>query len=129
MTDTISDMFNRIKSAQAVSKETVMVPFSNLKYEIAKILQKEGFIEKVEKKGRSSKKIMDIVLKYNDKKPVISGIKRISKSGQRVYIRSKKIRKVKEGYGVAIVSTPKGLMTDKEAKKARFGGEIICEIW
>ena len=129
MTDPIADMFNRIRNAQAVLKETVSVPFSNLKYEITKILQREGFIEKAEKKGKNTKKVIEITLKYENKEPAISGIKRISKSGQRIYFKAKKIRRVREGYGIAIISTAKGLMTNKDAKKAILGGEVLAEIW
>jgi len=139
MTDPITDMLNRIRNAQAVLKSTVDVSFSNLKYEIAKILEKKGFIAKVEKKGKKIKRIIEITLKYNGEKvaggeghqklPVISGLKKISKPGQRIYKKAKEIKPVKGGYGMAIISTPKGLMTDKEAKKRKLGGEIICEIW
>lgn len=141
--DVISDMLNRIRNAQAVFKETVEVPFSNLKYEIAKILEKEKFIEKVEKKGKKTKRFIEITLKYQtslsapfdasgtkqDKIPTISCLKRISKSGQRIYLPTKKIKKVRGGYGIAIISTSKGLMTEKEARKQRLGGEVLCEIW
>jgi len=127
--DPISDMLISIKNAQAVDHLTVSVPFSNLKYKIAKILEKEGFIEKVEKKGREVKKFLEITLKYDEKVPAISGLKRISKSGQRIYLPYKKIRKVKDGIGIAIISTSKGLMTNKEARKQKLGGEVICEIW
>jgi len=128
--DPISNMLTSIKNAQAVGKETVDVPFSNLKFEIAKILEKEKFIEKVEKKGRKIKKIIEITLKYDEKKkPVISGLKRISKPGQKIYLSVKKFKRVRGGYGIAIISTSKGLMPDKEAKKQKLGGEIICEIW
>lgn len=129
MTDPIADMLNRIKNAQAVNHPTVEMPFSNFKYEIAKILEKNGFVEKIEKKERKARKTMEIVLKYRDKAPVISGIRRISKPGQRIYLSSGEIRKVKEGYGMAILSTSKGLMTDREAKKQKMGGEVLCEIW
>jgi small subunit ribosomal protein S8 len=127
--NSISDMLTSIRNALAVGHPTVNVPFSNLKYEIAKILGKEGFIEKVEKKGRGVKKSLEITLKYDGKVPAISDLKRISKSGQRIYLPYKKIKKVKEGLGIAIVSTSKGLMTDKEARKQKLGGEVICEIW
>ena len=129
MTDPIADMLNRIRNAQAVLKPTVDVPFSNLKYEIAKILEKKDFVGKIEKKGKQVRKIMEITLKYKDKIPVISGITRISKSGQRIYLPIKKIKKVRGGYGMLIISTSKGLMTDTEAKKQKLGGEILCEIW
>ena len=133
MTDPITDMLNRIRNAQALLKEQVSFPFSNLKYDIAKILEKEGFIEKAEKKGRKTKRIIDIILKYQNeqegKRPSISGLIRVSKPGQRLYVKAKKIRRVKGGYGISIVSTSKGVMTGKEARKQKLGGEIICEIW
>lgn len=129
MTDPISDMIIRITNAQAVLRPTVSIPFSNFKYEIAKILEKEGFIEKLEEKGKKVKKIIEITLKYHDKEPIISGLKRVSKPGQRIYTEAKKIKKLKGGYGLAIISTPKGLMTNKEAKKKKLGGEIIFEVW
>jgi small subunit ribosomal protein S8 len=126
MTDPIADMLNRIRNAQAVSKETVVIPYSNLKYEIAKILEEQKLIGKIEKKGRSPRKIIEIALKYP---AVISGLRRISKPGQRIYARVKEIKPVRGGYGISIVSTPKGLMTNKEARRKKLGGEIICEIW
>lgn len=127
--DPIADMLTKIRNAQAVFHPTVEISFSNLKYDIAKILAKHGFVGKVEKKGKKIKKIIEIALKYQDKRPDISGLKRISKPGQRIYLGSKKIKKVKGGYGMAIISTSKGLMTNKEARKQKLGGEIICEVW
>jgi len=136
MTDPITDMLNRIRNAQAVLKPTADMPFSNLKFEIGKILEKKGFIKNVEKKGRSPKRTLEIVLKYEkDEKigkkmcPAINGLKRVSKPGQRIYIPHQKIRRVRDGYGIAIISTSKGLMSDKEARKQKIGGEVICEIW
>jgi len=130
MTDPICDMLNRIRNAQAVLKETVDIPFSDLKYGIAKILEKKGFVAKVEKKGKKVRRTIEITLKYDANQPVISGLKRISKPGQRIYKKAKEIKPVKGGYGVAVISTPKeGLMTDKEARKKKLGGEIICEVW
>lgn len=129
MTDPIADMLNRIRNAQAVSHQTVNIPFSNLKYEIAKVLKKHGFIEKAEKKGKKVNKTIEITLKYDGKTPVISSLKRISKPGQRIYKGSKELRRVRGGYGIAIISTPKGLMTNKEARKQKIGGEVLAEIW
>ncbi|MDP2910327.1 MAG: 30S ribosomal protein S8 [bacterium] len=126
MTDPITDMLNQIKNAQAVSHKTVSVPFSNLKYEIALILEKHGFIEKLERKGRNPKRSIEITLKHP---AAISGLKRISKPGQRIYTGFKYIKGSKGGLGILIISTPKGLMTDKEARKNKLGGEVICEIW
>jgi small subunit ribosomal protein S8 len=128
--DSISNMLTSIRNAQAVFHQTVDIPFSVLKYEILKILEKRGFIERAEKKSQKNKKFIKITLKYNNGVPAISGIKRISKAGQRIYISAQKIRKVKSGYGLAIISTSKkGLITDKEAKKNNLGGEILCEVW
>lgn len=129
MTDPIADMLTRIRNAQAVLKPEVFVPFSKIKYQIIKILEKEGFVEKVERKGRGVRKKIKIVLKYEDKTPAISGLRKVSKPGQRIYLPVKKIKPVRGGFGIAIISTPKDLMTDKEARKKRLGGEIICEIW
>jgi len=127
--DPVSDMLTSIRNALAVKHSTVVIPFSNFKYGIAKIFEKEGFIEKIEKKGRKSKRLIEITLKYSDDTPAISGLKRISKPGQRIYSNWKKIKRVKGGYGMAVISTSKGLMTNKEARKNKLGGEIICEIW
>ncbi len=127
--DPISDMLTSIRNAQAVGHSTVKIPFSNIKDEIAKILEREGWIEKVEKVGRK-KKFLKITLKYDENKmPVISGLKRISKPGQRIYKGYREIKKVKGGYGMAIISTSKGLMTDREARKNKVGGEVLFEIW
>ncbi|MBZ9578419.1 30S ribosomal protein S8 [Patescibacteria group bacterium] len=139
MTDPITDLLNRIRNAQAVFHPTVDIPFSQIKYRIIQILAKEGFIEKFEKKGKKAKKIIRITLKYIEKtsaegearqrRPAISNLKRISKPGQRIYLSYKKIKKVRGGYGMVIVSTPEGLMTDREIRKQKLGGEVICEIW
>ena len=129
MTDPITDMLNRIRNAQAVLKTTVDVPLSKIKLEICQILARNGFIKGFEKKGRKNKKNIQITLKYDGKIPAISGMKRISKPGQKIYLPYKKIKKVKGGYGLSIISTSKGLMTDKEARKQRLGGEVICEVW
>ena len=129
MTDPITDMLNRIRNAQAVLKPTVDVPISKIKLEICQILAREGLIKGFEKKGRKNKKIIQIALQYDGKIPAISGMKRISKPGQKIYLPYKKIRKVKGGYGLSIISTSKGLMTNKEARKKRLGGEVICEVW
>ena len=127
--DTITEMLNRIRNGQAVLKERVDVPFSNFRFEIAKILEKHKFVKSVEKKGRKNNKIIEITLLYQDKTPAISGLKRVSKPGQRIYKSFKELRPVKSGYGLAIISTSKGLMTEKEARQQKLGGEIICEVW
>lgn len=127
--DPITDMLNRIRNAQAVLHPTVDVPFSEFKYKIAKILEKKGFITEAKKRGKKTEQFINIVLKYENNIPAISGIKRISKPGQRIYLPWQEIKKVKGGYGIAIISTSKGLMTNKEARKQKVGGEVICEVW
>ena len=137
MTDPITDMLNRIRNASAVSHETVSIPFSNLKYKIAEILETRKLIGKLEKKGRKTKKVFEIILKYDNVEkngrqetvPCITGLKRISKPGQRIYKHSNEIKRVQDGYGISIISTPKGLMLGREAKKQKLGGEVVCEIW
>jgi len=139
MLDPITDMLNRIRNAQAVFKPTVSIPFSKLKYELAKILEKQGFVEKAERKGRKTEKSIELTLKYIDKKPAegearqrrpsISGLKRISKPGQRIYNSWRDIRRVRGGFGMSIISTSKGLKTNKEARRQKLGGEVLCEIW
>lgn len=107
----------------------VEVMFSNLNYEIAKILEKKGFIGKITKGSKKKIKTLELILKYDNKMPAITGLKKISKPGQRIYMPAKKIKQIKGGYGIVIVSTSKGIMTGKEARRQNLGGEIICEIW
>lgn len=127
--DAIADMLTSIRNAQAVHKEIVRVPFSKIKLEIAKVLEREGFTNKTERKGRKTKKLIEITLKYEGKEPAISGLKKVSKPGQRIYIGAQEIRPVRSGYGISIVSTSKGLMSGKEARRQNLGGEIMCKIW
>jgi len=127
--DPISDMLTSIRNALAVGKETVDISFSNFKFEILKILEKKGFINLATKKRKNKKRVIEIILKYKDGNAVISGLKKISKPGQRIYKGWREIKPVKNGYGIAIISTSQGLMTDIEAKKKKLGGEVICEIW
>ncbi len=129
MTDPITDMLNQIKNAQAVGKTEVLVPLSNIKNEIAIILSKEGFIGEAKKATKGKIKVLKISLKYDNEVPAIAGFKRVSKPGQRIYEEAMKIIKVHGGYGMSIVSTSKGLMTNKDARRQKVGGEIICEVW
>ena len=136
MTDPIADMLTRIRNALAVGKTEVVLPFSKMKFEIGKILEDNGFIEKTEKiaaiPGQKENKFeqLKINLKYlEDKEPAIRNLKKVSKSGQRVYSTKDQLPKVLGGLGIAIISTSEGLMTDKEARKRKLGGEVICEIW
>ena len=137
MTDPIADMLTRIRNASAVKKREVVLPMSKIKYEIAKILRDEGWIYNVEVKKVKSKKnksaIFDqlsIILKYKKSgRPALTRIKRISKPGLRVYAKKDELPKVLNNLGIAIISTPKGLMTNKQARKKGLGGEVICEIY
>jgi len=127
--DPITDMLNQIRNGQAVQKPEISVTLSNLKYEVAKVLVDAGFIQEVKKTVKGKIKTMKIVLKYDNGIPTISGLKRVSKPGQRIYAKLHDIKNVRGGYGISVVSTPKGLMTNKEARKQRLGGEVLCEIW
>lgn len=129
MIDPITDMLNQIRNADAVKKPEVSVPFSNLKYEIAKVLVQEGMIGEAKKATKGKNKIMKITLKYDNGVSAISGLRRISKPGQRIYGKWSEIKRVRGGYGISVVSTPKGLMTNKEARKQKLGGEVLLEIW
>jgi small subunit ribosomal protein S8 len=129
MTDPITDMLNQIRNAQAVGKTEVLIPLSKIKTEIAELLSKEGFVGEVKKAMKGKVKALKINLKYENEVPAIAGLKRVSKPGQRIYEGSQEIKKVHGGYGISIVSTPKGLMTNKEARKQKLGGEVICQIW
>ncbi len=129
-TDPIADMLNRIRTAQAVNKQTVEVPYSSLKYAIAECLEKEGFVDKITKKKKEKGRFFSIGLKYDEgDNPVITEIKRVSSPGQRIYKKSKDLRLVRGGRGVSIISTPKGVMTNRKARELDLGGEVMCEVW
>ena len=130
LTDPIGDMFSRIRNGQMRSLASVQIPSSNFRKNILEILKKEGYIKDyfIEKSDKN-KIILKINLKYYEGDPVIKEIKRISKPGRRVYSRANSIPKVMNGLGLAIISTPKGVMSDVEAKKNNVGGEIICRVF
>ncbi len=134
MLDPIADMLTRIRNAQMVKHKEVLVPFSKLKLSIAKILEQRNFIESVKKEMGEKFPILKIVLKYDvvsntEKNPAIREIKRVSRQGQRIYVKKTDIKRVKNGYGISIISTSQGVMTGDKAKKLGLGGEIICELW
>ena len=130
MTDPIADMLTRIRNALRVQHESVDIPASKLKLRIAEILKLEGYINSFQVISEGSKKTIRIFLKYDEKgKPVIEGLKRVSKPSRRVYAGYEEIPKVLNGYGINIISTSKGVITDREARRKRVGGEIICSIW
>lgn len=129
MTDSISDTLTRIRNAQAVKRQTVIIPFSKLRMSLVKVLVKEGWLESVETRGRKIKKNIEVKLKYEQGEPFISRLKRISKPGQRIYLKKNQLRPVRQGYGLAVISTSRGLMSDKQAKNKGLGGEILCEVY
>ncbi|OGG05004.1 30S ribosomal protein S8 [Candidatus Gottesmanbacteria bacterium RBG_16_52_11] len=127
--DPIGDMLAQIKNATLAGKSRVVLPHSKLRQRVAEVIRQEGFLESVEKTGTDPKSQLVITLRYNGKEPVITDIKRKSKPGLRVYVNKRSIPRVLSGLGVAIVSTPKGIMTGREAKKLGVGGELVCELW
>ncbi|WP_088044549.1 30S ribosomal protein S8 [Bacillus sp. EAC] len=130
MTDPIADMLTRIRNANMVRHEKLEFPGSNLKKEVAEILKREGFIRDVEYIEDEKQGIIRIFLKYGvNNERVITGLKRISKPGLRVYAKADEVPRVLNGLGVAILSTSKGVMTDKEARQAKTGGEILAYVW
>ena len=129
MTDPIADMLTRIRNALMVKKDTVEIPASNMKKAIANILLAEGYVSGVEIKEGEHDDIISVTLKYVNGKSVIGGLERVSKPGLRTYSGAKTMPKVLGGYGIAIVSTNKGIMTDKQAKAANVGGEVLCYVY
>lgn len=128
-TDPIADMLTRIRNAVRANKSELVLPYSKFKMNLAKLLLKEGYIagaQEIEGKHKS----LQINLKYSQSgEPVIVGIKRVSKPGQRIYLTVERIPRTNSGFGITVVSTSKGLLTDKEARKARVGGEVVCQVW
>ena len=130
MTDPIADMLTRIRNANMIRHEQLEVPASNVKKEIAEILKREGFVRDVEYVEDNKQGIIRIFLKYGkDNERVITGLKRISKPGLRVYAKTNEVPKVLNGLGIALVSTSQGLLTDKEARAKQVGGEVLAYVW
>lgn len=130
MTDPIADMLTRIRNAQLVSHPSVEMPSSKLKVQLAKLLKEEGFITEYSVKDSGNFKVLEITLKYDAKnKPVITRLERVSKPGLRNYSKAKNLPKVLGGMGIAIVSTSKGLLTDRKARKENVGGEVLCYVY
>ena len=130
MTDPIADMLTRIRNANTVGHETVEIPASNMKKAIAGILKEEGYIEDFEVIDDNKQGMIKVTMKYGaNKERVITGIKKISKPGLRVYAKADRLPKVLGGLGIAILSTSNGVITDKEARKLGVGGEVICYVW
>ena len=129
LTDPIADMLTRIRNAVRAKHTTVDVPYSKVKNEIAKILLEEGFVADTELVENGTQKNIRITLKYKDSKSVIQGLKRISKPGLRIYAEKEELPRVLNGLGIAIISTSKGIVTDKEARKLNVGGEVMAYVW
>lgn len=130
MTDPIADMLTRIRNANVVRHEIVDIPASNIKKSIANILLEEGFLKNIEELMDGSVPVIRLTMKYgSNKERVITGLKRISKPGLRVYVGKEEIPKVLGGLGIAVISTSRGIMTDKQARKNGLGGEVLCYIW
>jgi len=129
MTDPIADMLIRIKNGYSSRKQVVVLPWSRTKESLAKVLVKNKYLDSASVKEDSGKKTLVLDLRYEDKRPAISDLRRVSTPSLRVYVGKKQIPRVLGGLGMAIISTPLGLMTDKQAKKSNIGGEVWCEIW
>ncbi len=128
MTDPIADMLTRIRNAIQSRKATVDVPRSNMKKQLAELLRAEGYLDGVTDDGKQG--VLTLTLRWaSDNTPAISGLRRVSKPGQRRYVGASEIPKVRNGLGVMFVSTSKGIMTDRQARKENVGGELICEVW
>lgn len=129
MTDPIADFLTRIRNAVMAGKEEVRMPHSAILEGIARVLEREGFLARVEPKGRGPRRVLVVRIGQVNGRPVIENLRRISRPGRRVYRAAKDLRVVKSGLGVSVLSTPDGLMTNREAKKKNVGGEVLCEIW
>lgn len=129
MMDPIGDLLIRIKNAYLADHEVVQVPFSKLKKAIVEIMIKEGYVESLTTIGVSPKQMIEITLKYSKSQPVMSGVKQLSKPSRRLYSSANTIPKSLGGYGITILSTNQGVMSDSEARKKNLGGELICQIW
>jgi len=130
MTDPIADMLTRIRNALTAGHENVQIPSSGIKKEIARILSEEGYVQEYSVTERGSGQEIDVILKYSgNRKPVITGLERISTPGRRVYCQKDEVPVVLNGLGVAIVSTSQGLLTDQRCREAGVGGEVVCKVW
>ena len=129
LSDPIGDMIARVKNAQARNHKKVELPSSNFKVKIADILKNEGFIKDFKVNSEANKSVLSLELKYHSGNPVISAFERVSKPGRRIFSSANSLPKINNGLGIAIISTPKGVMTDIDARKQRIGGEIICKVF
>jgi small subunit ribosomal protein S8 len=132
MTDPVADMLTRIRNAVRIEKQTVTIPYSQLKHDIAKVLRREGYIENFKEGGEKPHRVLRVYLRYGpDGELVINRIQRVSKPGRRVYRKAADLQKerVLNGLGIAVVSTPRGVLSDRECRKENVGGEVLCSLW
>jgi small subunit ribosomal protein S8 len=130
MTDPIADMLTRIRNAMMRRHESVLIPPSRIKSEIARLLKEEGFVRDARMVPHEGRQALKIDLKYlNEEEPVIAGIERVSTPGRRVYVGHDRIPQVKGGYGIAVLSTNRGILSDKQSRRAKVGGELLCYVW
>ena len=129
ISDPIADALTRIRNANIVKHEAVSMPHSNLKEELIKVLKNEGYVEGYVVEENAGFKSINVTLKYNNGQAVITGLKRVSKPGLRVYSKAKNMPRVFDGMGIAVISTSKGLMTEKQARSNQLGGEVLCYVW
>lgn len=129
MTDPIADMLTRVRNAVKVGKSSILVPYSKIKFNIAQILVKNGYLSDMKLTKDGNFQMLELIIEYDKQKKSISKLERISKPGRRVYIKTQEIKKVFGGEGIAILSTPKGIMTGYEAHSRGIGGELICKVW
>jgi small subunit ribosomal protein S8 len=127
--DQIANMMNMIKNASVAEHEFITVPYSKIKESIAECLVREGYLASVTKKTKKSFPILELGLAYNDGAPKVTGVERVSKSSRRIYKRVKEIRPTRNGFGVMVLTTPKGILTDKQARKEMVGGEVLFKLW
>jgi small subunit ribosomal protein S8 len=130
MTDPIADLLTRIRNANRARKDTTDVPWSKLKEAIARVLADEGFLREVSVNDESGRKILRVSLKYDEfRRPVMSGIRRVSRPSLRIYVGGREIPVIRKGLGISVLSTPKGVIADRVARKENVGGELICSVW
>ncbi|RJQ36017.1 30S ribosomal protein S8 [Candidatus Parcubacteria bacterium] len=127
--DALSDFFIRIKNGYRAKRATVIVPHSKLKAEVARVLQSRGYIGEIEKKGRKVRKFLELELRYPNGEPALESVKLISKPSRKLYMKKGEIRPIRQGFGLLVISTSRGIMSGEEARKAGLGGMAIAEIW
>jgi small subunit ribosomal protein S8 len=130
MTDPIADLLTRIRNGQLARHEKVTLPWSRMKEAVARALAGEGYVREIVVGGEATKRTLTVLLAYTESgEPVISGVRRVSKPGLRVYSSVRNIPSVRNGYGISVLSTPAGLLADREARRRNIGGEVVCEVW